>query len=96
MWCMFVIVTRVDVGASCMVLVYECFVMQMVYGCVLCASCGSSKCCIQCVNAGHGCNMRPYGRGISKNQSHDCLILRNHACRLLFTPSCYYECFYHL
>ena len=23
---------------------YECFVMQMLYVCVLCASCGSSKC----------------------------------------------------
>ena len=26
---------------------YECFVMQM-YICVLCASCGSSKCCMSC------------------------------------------------
>ena len=25
---------------------YECFVMQMLYDCVLCASCGSSQCCI--------------------------------------------------
>ena len=25
---------------------YECFVMQMLYVCVLCASCGSSICCI--------------------------------------------------
>ena len=25
---------------------YECFVMQMLYVCVLCASCGSSQCCI--------------------------------------------------
>ena len=24
----------------------ECFVMQMLYVCVLCASCGSSQCCI--------------------------------------------------
>ena len=24
----------------------ECFVMQMVYVCVLCASCGSSQCCV--------------------------------------------------
>ena len=35
---------------------YECFVMQMLYICVfLCASCGSSQCCImhdlQIVNA---------------------------------------------
>ena len=37
----------------------ECFVMQMLYVCVLCASCGSSQCCIlhalQFVNAGQGC-----------------------------------------
>ena len=25
---------------------YECFVMQMLYVCVLCASCGSSQCCV--------------------------------------------------
>ena len=25
---------------------YECFVMQMLYMCGLCASCGSSQCCI--------------------------------------------------
>ena len=25
---------------------YEYFVMQMLYVCVLCASCGSSQCCI--------------------------------------------------
>ena len=38
----------------------ECFVMQMLYVCVLYASCGSSQCCIlhdlQFVNAGRGCN----------------------------------------
>ena len=46
----------------------ECFVMQMLYVCVLCASCGSSQCCVlhdlQFVNAGRGCNRRPYRRGI--------------------------------
>ena len=26
---------------------YECF-MQMLYVCVLCASCGSSQCCMTC------------------------------------------------
>ena len=35
---------------------YECFVLQMLYACVLCAFCGSSQCCIlpdlQFVNAG--------------------------------------------
>ena len=34
------------------------FVMQMVYVCVLCASCGSSQCCVlhdlQFVNVGQG------------------------------------------
>ena len=38
----------------------ECFVMKMLYVCVLCASCGSSQCCVlhdlQFVNAGRGCN----------------------------------------
>ena len=27
---------------------YECFVMQMLYVCVLCAFCGSSQCCMTC------------------------------------------------
>ena len=38
---------------------YECFVMQMLYVCVLCACCGSSQCCIlhdlQFVKAGREC-----------------------------------------
>ena len=25
---------------------YECFVMHMLYVCVLCASCGNSQCCV--------------------------------------------------
>ena len=61
------IVTRGAVG----VLVYgkyECFAMQMLYVCVMCASCGSSQCFtlhdLQFVNAGRGCKRRPYGRGI--------------------------------
>ena len=45
---------------------HEYFVMQMLYVCVLRASCGSSQCCIlhdlQFVNAGRGCKRRPYGR----------------------------------
>ena len=43
----------------------ECFVMHMLYVCVLCVSCGNSQCCVlhdlQFVNAGRGCNRRPYG-----------------------------------
>ena len=66
---------------------YDCFIMQMLYVCVLCASCGSSQCGIlhdlQFVNAGRGCNRRPYGRG----------ILQSHEYLLLFTSSCCSECF---
>ena len=25
---------------------YECFVMQLLYVCILCALCGSSQCCV--------------------------------------------------
>ena len=54
---------------------YDCFVMQMLYVCVLCASCGSYQCCIlhdlQFVNAGRGCKRRPYGIGILQSRSHD-------------------------
>ena len=52
---------------------YECFVMQMLYVCVLCASCGSSQCYImqdlQFVDAGRGCKRLPYGRGILQSGS---------------------------
>ena len=75
---------------------YECFVMQMLYVCVLCACCGSSQCGIlhdlQFVNAGQGCTRQPYGRGILQIRSHDCLI-GSHECLLMFTPSCCGEAF---
>ena len=78
---------------------YECFVMQMLYVYVLCASCGGYQCCIlhdlPFVNAGRGCKRRPYERGILQRWSHDCLI-GSHECLLLFTASCCSECFYHL
>ena len=65
----------------------------------LCATCGSSQCCIlhdlQFVNAGRGCNRRPYRRGILQSRSHNCFI-GSHECLLLFTPSCCSECFYDL
>ena len=65
----------------------------------LCASCGSSQCCVlhdlQFVNAGRGCNRRPYRRGILQSRSHNCFI-GSHECLLLFTPSCCSECFYDL
>ena len=62
-------------GAVCAcvweVVVHECFVMQMLYVCVLCASCGSCQCCVlhdlQFVIPGQGCKRRPYGRGILQN-----------------------------
>ena len=67
----------------------ECFVMQMLYVCVLCASCGSSQCCVlhdlQFLNAGRGCNGRPYSRGILQSRSHNCFI-GSHECLLLFLP----------
>ena len=83
------IVMRGDVGTR--VWKYEYFVMQMLYVCVLCASCGSSQCCVlhglQLDNAGRGCTRRPYGRGILQSRSHDCLK-GYHEGLLLFTPSC--------
>ena len=70
---------------------YECFVMHMLYVCVLDASCGSSQCCIlhdlQFINTGRGCKRRLLGRGILRSRSHDCFIGR-HEFLLLCTPSC--------
>ena len=58
---------------------YECFIMHVLYVYVLCASSGSSQCCILndllFVNAGLGCKRRPYGRGILQSRSHDYLIV---------------------
>ena len=78
---------------------YECFVMQLLYFCVLCASCGSTQSCIlhdlQFVNAGRGLKIRLYRRGILQNRSPDC-ILRSHECLIMFIPSSCCECFYDL
>ena len=42
----------------------ECFVMQMLYVCVLCAPCGSCQYCVmhdlQFVNTDRRCKRRPY------------------------------------
>ena len=77
----------------------ECFVMQMLYVCVLCASCDSSQCCIlhdlQFVNAGRGCKRRAYGKGILRSRSHNYFI-GSHECLLLFITSCCSEWFYDL
>ena len=52
----------------------ECFVMQMLYVCVLCAARGSSQCCVlhdlQFTNAGRGCKRLPYGRGYHMEGYH--------------------------
>ena len=62
-------------------------------------SCDIPQCCVlhyfQFVNAGRGCNGRPYRRGILQSRSHNCFI-GSHECVLLFTPSCCSECFYDL
>ena len=50
---------------------------------------------LQFVNAGRGCKRRTYGRGILQSWSHNCLV-GSHECLLLFTPSCFSECFYDL
>ena len=50
---------------------------------------------LQFVNAGRGCNRRPYRRGILQSRFHNCFI-GSHECLLLFTPSCCSECFYDL
>ena len=74
----------------------EYFVMQILYVCVLCVSCGSSQCCVlhdlQFVNAGQGCKRRIYGRSILQSWFHNYLV-GSHECILLFTPSCCNECF---
>ena len=40
---------------------------------------------LQFVNAGRGCNRRPYRRGVLQSRSHNCLV-GSHECLLLFTP----------
>ena len=74
---------------------YECFVMQMLYVCVVCASCDSPQCCcimhyFQLVNDGRECKGRPYRGDILQS------LIGSHACFLLFAPCCYGECFYYL
>ena len=50
-----------------------CFLMQMVYVCGLCASCGSPQCCVmidlQFVNARQGYKRRPYGGPLAANDT---------------------------
>ena len=59
----------------------ECFVMQVLYVCVLCASCGSSQCCVlhdlQFVNAGRGWSPNASETNIDKLQ-----IVQNTALRI--------------
>ena len=52
--------------------------MQMLYVCVLCASGGSSQCCVlhdlQFVDAGRGCMRQPYEKRILQSRSHNCFV----------------------
>ena len=59
----------------------ECVVMQMLYVVVLCATCGSSQCCVL-----HDLQSVNTGQGIPQSRSHDCLE-GSYECLLLFTPS---------
>ena len=65
---------------------WTCFGMQMLYVCVLFASCGSPQCCVlhdlMLVNTGRGCKRRPYGRDILQIRFH--CVVGNHGCFLLF------------
>ena len=59
--------------------VFSVCIVRRLHVCVLCASCGSSQRCVlhdlQFVNAGRGCNRRPYRRGIlQKNKNKNCLF----------------------
>ena len=71
----------------------ECFVRQMLYVCVLCAAYGSCQCCSLLMLVED--TRRPYGKGLLQSWSHNCLVA-SHECLLLFSPSCYSECFYDL
>ena len=62
----------------------ESFVMQMLDVCVF-----------QFVNAGRGCQRRPYGRGILQSRSHDGFV-GNHKCLLLFATCCFRDYFSYL
>ena len=48
----------------------ECFVMQMLYVCVLCASCGSFQFCMTCSLL----MLVEDGRGILQSWCHNCLV----------------------
>ena len=81
---------------------YQCFVMHMLYVCVLCASCGSSQCCIlhdlQFVKTGRGCKKQPYGCRVWSEQSAS--FLSGFSVRLFrfvqATTLCRYGCMYFL
>ena len=45
------------------------------------------------VNVDQGCKRRPYGRNILQFRYHDGLV-GSPECLLLFTPSCWGECYY--
>ena len=68
----------------------ECFVMQMLYVCVLCASCGSSQCCVL-----HDLQfvLLMLQKRHTQSRSHNCFICSHSVSFCLPHPS---ECFYDL
>ena len=80
----------------------DCFLVQMMYVCVLCSSCGSSQCCIlyflKIVNAIQECKTRSYGRGILHSLYHGCLIVSAPSVyhTLLFIYRGLRECFFYI
>ena len=70
---------------------YKCFVIQMLYVCVLCASCGSSQCCMTCSLL----MLVEDERGILRSGLMTAFQAAM-SVSLLFTPSCCSKCFYHL
>ena len=77
-------------GSSCRCCIFvSCVHPVAVFNAAFCMTCSLL------INAGRGCKRQPYGRGILQSRSHDCIV-GNHEYLLLFTPSFYCECFYHL
>ena len=68
---------------------YKCAVMQMLYVCVLYASCGSPQCCIlhdlQFVNASRGCKRQPYGKGSKRHSLHAVDLSQRYGVKIVST-----------
>ena len=71
----------------------ECFVMQILYGCVLCASSVLRSAWVAVVNADRGCKNRPYGMAANDTEYKRCTChggykLRCKLCRNLRPQQC--------